>query len=173
MSVQPLAQTLEERIVLPQNETALPVLTEPALFTFHDRLPTVRTDTNNLAFHKCIRSFFHFRVLYQFGNHRIDLSHKFTRLHFAALNTQQLRFPIGGHFRGLDLFGHHSNEGFALVRGQKHLVFLGALAFQKTLLHQFFDGGGSGCRGTDALTLHALRHTVRTGGLHSVQQGVL
>ena len=54
MSVQPLAQTLEERIVLPQDKTALPVLAEPAFFTLHDRLTTVRADTNNLAFHKCI-----------------------------------------------------------------------------------------------------------------------
>ena len=56
MSVQTLAQTLKERIVLPQHETALPVLAEPALFTLHNRLPTVRTDTNNLAFHKCIQN---------------------------------------------------------------------------------------------------------------------
>ena len=36
MSVQPLAQTLKERIVLPQDKTALPVLAEPAFFTLHD-----------------------------------------------------------------------------------------------------------------------------------------
>ena len=131
-------------------------------------LPTVRTDTNNLAFHKCIRSFFHFRLLYQFGNHRIDLSHKFTRLHFATFDLQQFCFPIGGHFRGLDFFGHHRNKGFALVGRQQYLGFLGALALQKTLLHQFFDGGGSRCRGADALTFYALRHTVCTGGFHRV-----
>ena len=167
MSVQPLAQTLKERIVLPQHETALPVLAEPALFTLHNICTTVRADTNNLAFHKCTRSFFHFRVLYQFGNHRIDLGHKFTRLHFATLDLQQLCFPIGGHFRGLDFFGHHGDEGFALVGGQQHLGFLVALPFQKALLHQFFNGCRSGCRSADALTLHALRHTVCTRCLHS------
>ena len=169
MSVQPLAQTLKERIVLPQDKTALPVLAEPAFFTFHDRLTTVRADTNNLAFHKCIRSFFHFRVLYQFGNHRIDLGHKFARLHFATFDLQQLCFPIGGHFRGLDFFGHYGNKGFSLIRGQQHLGFLGALALQKALLHQLFNGGGTGCRGADALTLHALRHTVCTGGFHRMK----
>ena len=169
MSVQPLAQTLEERIVLPQNETALPVLAEPALFSLHNICTAVRTDTNDFAFHKCIRSFFHFRVLYQFGNHRIDLGHKFTRLHFATLDLQQLCFPIGGHFRGLDFFGHHGDEGFALIRGQQHLGFLVALPLQKALLHQFFDGGGSGCRGADALTFHTLRHTVCTSGFHRMK----
>ena len=52
MSVQTLSQTLKERIVLPQHETALPVLTEPALFTLHDRLTAVRADTNNFVFHR-------------------------------------------------------------------------------------------------------------------------
>ena len=98
---------------------------------------------------KRIRSFFHFRLLYQFGNHRIDLSHKFTRLHFATFDLQQFCFPIGGHFRGLDFFGHHRNKGFALVG------------------RQFFDGGGSRCRSADALTFHTLRHTVCTRCLHS------
>ena len=169
MSVQPFAQTLEERIVLPQDKTALPVLAEPAFFTLHDRLTTVRADTNDFVFHKCIRSFFHFRVLYQFGNHRIDLGHKFARLHFATLDLQQLCFPIGGHFRGLDFFGHHSDEGFSLIRGQQHLGFLVALALQKALLHQLFNGGGSGCRSADTLTFYALRHTIRTGSFHRMK----
>ena len=169
MSVQTLAQTLEERIVLPQYETALSVLAEPALFTLHNICTAVRADTNNLVFHKRIRSFFHFRVLYQFGNHRIDLGHKFARLHFATFDLQQLCFPIGGHFRGLDFFGHHSDEGFSLIRGQQNLGFLGAFAFQKALLYQFFDGGGSGSRGADALTFHTLRHTIRTGSFHRMK----
>ena len=66
-----------------------------------------------------------------------------------------------------------STEGLNPIRGQQHLGFLVALAFQKTLLHQFFNSCGSGCRGADALPLHALRHTVCTCGFHSVQQGVL
>ena len=36
-------------------------------------------------------------------------------------------WPIGGHFRGLNFFGHHGDEGFALVGGQQHLGFLVAL----------------------------------------------
>ena len=169
MSVQPLAQTLEERIVLPQHETALPVLAEPALFTLHNICTAIRADTNDFVFHKCIRSFFHFRVLYQFGNHHIDLSHKFTRLHFATFDLQQFCFPIGGHFRGLDLFGHYGNKGFALVGRQQHLGFLVALALQKALLHQLFNSCGAGGRGADALTFHTLRHTVCTGGFHRMK----
>jgi len=169
MSVQPLAQTLEERIVLPQHEAALPVLAEPALFTLHDRLPTVRADTNDFVFHKRIRSFRSLGGRYQRGNHLFDFSHKSFRFHFAALDLQQFCFPIGGHFRGLDFFGHHGDEGFALVGGQQHLGFLGAFPFQKALLHQLFDSSRSGSRSSDALTLHALRQTVRTGGFHCMK----
>ena len=64
---------------------------------------------------------------------------------------------------------NYGNEGFSLIRGQQHLGFLGALAFQKALLHQLFDGGGSRCRGADALTFYALRHTVCTGGFHRMK----
>ena len=34
-----------------------------------------------------------------------DFSHKNFRLHFATFDLQQLCFPVGGHFRGLDFFG--------------------------------------------------------------------
>jgi len=73
----------------------------------------------------------------------------------------------------LDFFGHHGNEGFALVGGQQHLGLFAALTLQKALLHQLFNGGGSRCRGADTLTFNILRHTIRTSGFHSVQQGVL
>ena len=169
MGIQPLAQTLEERIVLPQHETALPVLTEPALFTLHDRLPTVRTDTNDFVFHKRIRSLRSLGGRYQRGDHLFDFSHKSFRFHFAALDLQQFRFPVSRHIRRLDFFGHHGDEGFALVGGQKHLGFLGAFPFQKALLHQLFDGGGSGCRGADALMFYTLRHTVCTSGFHRMK----
>ena len=99
MSVHAFAEPFQKSIILPQHETALPVLAEPALFTLHDRLTAVRADTQNFVFHKRIHSFFHFRVLYQFSNHRIDLGHKFARLHFATFDLQQLCFPIGSHFR--------------------------------------------------------------------------
>ena len=58
MSVQMLAQTLKERIVLPQYETALSVLAEPALFTLHNICTAVRADTNNLVFHKRMQALF-------------------------------------------------------------------------------------------------------------------
>ena len=169
MSVHAFAEPFQKSIILPQHETALPVLAEPALFTLHDRLTAVRADTNNFVFHKRIRSFRSLGGRYQRGDHLFDFGHKSFRFHFAALDLQQLCFPIGGHFRGLDFFGHYGDEGFALVRGQQHLGFLTALAFQKALLHQLFDGGGSGCRGADALTLHALRYTVCTGGFHCMK----
>ena len=169
MSVHAFAEPFQKSIVLPQHETALPVLAEPALFTLHNICTAVRADTNNLVFHKRIHSFFHFRVLYQFGNHRIDLGHKFARLHFATFDSQQFCFPIGGHFRRLDFFGHHGDEGFALVGGQQHLGLFAALPFQKALLHQLFNSCGAGGRGADALTFHTLRHTVCTGGFHRMK----
>ena len=168
MSIHAFAEPFQKRIVLPQHEAARVGFTEPAFFTLHNICTAIRADTNDFVFHKRIYSFFHFRVLYQFGNHRIDFGHKFTRLHFATFDLQQLCFPIGGHFRGLNFFGHHGDEGFALVGGQQHLGFLVALAFQKTLLHKLFNGGSTGSWGADALTLHALRHTVCTGGFHRV-----
>ena len=45
--------------------------------------------------------------------------------------------------------------------------FLGALPLQKTFLHQFFNSCGVSGWSADALTLHALRHTVCTRCLHS------
>ena len=89
------------------------------------------------------------------------------------VNAQQFRFPVGGHFRGLNFFGHYGNKGFTLVGWQQHFRFPVTFAFQKTFRHQLFDSSGTGRWGSDALTLHTLRHTVRTGGLHRVQQGVL
>ena len=169
MSVHAFAEPFQKSIILPQHETALLVLAEPALFTLHDRLTAVRADTNNFVFHKRIRSFRSLGGRYQRGNHLFDFSHKSFRLHFAALDLQQFCFPIGGHFRGLDFFGHHGDEGFSLVGGQQHLGFLVALALQKALLHQLFDGGSSGCWSADALTLYTLWHTVCTGGFHRMK----
>ena len=52
MGIQPLAQTLEESVVLPQHETARVGFAEPALFTLHNICTAVGADTNDFVFHK-------------------------------------------------------------------------------------------------------------------------
>ena len=52
MGIQPLAQTLEESVVLPQHETARVGFAEPALFTLHNICTAVGADTDDFVFHK-------------------------------------------------------------------------------------------------------------------------
>ena len=135
MSIHPFAQTLEEGVVFPQYKAAFPVLAEIALFALHNRFATVRADTNHFIFHKRTRSFHGLGGVYQRGDHIVDFSHKCLWLHLAALHAQQFCFPVGSHVSGLDFFGHHCNQGFALVGRQQHFGFLVAFALQKALCH--------------------------------------
>ena len=173
MSVHPLAQTLEEGVVFPQNKAARIGFTKPALFTLNDICAAVRADTNHFIFHKHIGSFRGFGVLHQSSNHRVDFHHKYFRLHLATLNAQQLCFPVGGHIRRLNLFGHHRDKCLALVGRQQDFGFLVTLALQKAFLYQFFDGSSTSSWSADALTLCILWHTVRASCFHRVQQSIL
>ena len=170
--IQMLAQPLEVGVVFPECKAALAVLAEPALFPLHNRIATVRADTSNFVLHQHICFLHDLGGVHQRGDHIFDFGHKFVRLHLAALDAQQFRFPVGGHIRRLDFFGHHGDKGLTLIGRQQCLGLFIALALQKALCHQLFDGSSAGGRGADALTIDALRHGFRAGSLHRVQERI-
>ena len=167
MSVQPLTQTLKVGVVLPQHKTARIGFTEPSLFTLHNICTAIRTDTNDFVFHKRIRSL---RSLGGFTSEEIVSLISVIKVS-GSISPRSIRSSFVS--QSAVISGDWISSGITVMRalplsvGSSTLVFLGALPFQKALLHQFFNGCRSGCRSADALTLHALRHTVCTRCLHS------
>ena len=67
----------------------------------------------------------------------------------------------------------NGDKGAARLGGQEAGDLLGFLPFHKPGVHQLFQDGGAGGGGADALPLRILRHLPSTGGLHTLEDGVL
>ena len=74
---------------------------------------------------------------------------------------------------GLQDLRQNSDEGTARLGGQEAGDLLGFLPFHKPGVHQLFQDGGAGGGGADALPLRVLRHFTCTGGLHTLENGIL
>ena len=106
--------------------------------------------------------------LHQLPRLRLNAVHKLVRVGLPLGDLGQTAFPFSGKLGRSECIRQHHSQIDAVLGGNELLAF----SLDKAHLHQLFQNGGAGGRGSQSFALGVLRHILGPGPFHSGQQRI-